>query len=346
MVEKCPHLADLFATEESDFDPEQHALAFAFVAWLGTSAAAPTTGAERVASPAPLATLLAAAKAGRTAATAVPAVLHADLAAVETRFREFVRTLPDPDWPRPRPASVTRRPHPHAALFVHVREPVPERHRAVVAQALELRSAALTSGFAEDGGKPRVALGPVNKKVFFWHADERSKSIDRAWPFVVVLEYDRSGGPEAVLECFRRTSDRKDDGGWAIDPQIGFVEHHNAQIAIAHDDRFGYLAIPDTPTGTRIGDSEFAHRARVRWQDGSEAVLGVRTLLEAFRSESTEGWSAEVEPLVDWRVATENAALGVLSTTALVDLDRELSPFASKHVFGLLGVPPGLRTGR
>lgn len=343
---RLPRLADVLATEASDFDPEQHAFAFAFVAWLGSAAAAPTTGVAAPAATPPLAALLAKARDGEAAAKALSAVLRADLAAVESRFLEFVRLQKEPNWPKPHAPLAVRSPHPHAALYAYVREPVPERHRAVVKQALAMRAAELTSGFADDDGRPRVALGPVNVRTYFWHGDERSKQIDRAWPFVVVLEYDPVDAPEAVLECFRRVRGRKDDDGWMIDPGQGFVEHHNAQIATARGDRFAYLAIPDTPTGTRIAESEFVHRARVRWKDGREAVLGLRTVLEAFSSASTEGWSAAVEPLVDWRVAASSDALGVTATTRLDDLGDELSPFATKRVFNLPEVPVGLRVGR
>lgn len=344
--DRLPHLADLLQTEVHDFDPEQHAAAFALAAWLGNAAAPPTTGSDAPVRKSPLAALVAKAREGESATRALADVLHQDLAAVESRFTAFVRTQKEPNWPKVRTESSKRRPHPHAALFVYVREPVPTRHRAIVQQALTLRGANLTSGFADDDGTPRLRLGPENHNVAFWRGGERGKPIDRAWPFVAVLEYDLEGTPEAMLACYRRIRGRDDDDGWMLDPMIAFVEHHNAQIAEGRDDRFAYLAIPDTPTGTRIAESEFVHRARVRWQDGSEAVIGTRTMLDAFRSEKTDGWSAEVEPLVDWLVVARNDALGVTASSALKDLRRELSPFGSKRVFSLPEVPVGLRVGR
>ena len=236
--------------------------------------------------------------------------------------------------------------HPHAAIYVYVRQPVPERHRKVVAAALATRAASLTSAFRVVDGAPSLELGPVDDCVNFWKGGRIGKAIDHAWPFVVVLEYDRGGGPEAYLDSFRRSTGKRHDGGWMLDPNLDFVAHHNAQLTTDLDERFGYLAIPDTPTGSHVGNTEFVHRGRVRWADGRTAWLGVWTQLEPMRRPPVDAWGARHRWLVDWRVTDRSAADGVTGCGPLLDPERTLAIWGTARVLDFPVVPAGLRAGR
>jgi hypothetical protein len=88
-----PALSELLAVERSDLDLAQHAIAFAFVDFLVQGVAAPVTHdvAKAGRAPAPLRALVDAARRGERSEMALAAVLHRDLAGVETAFREFVR---------------------------------------------------------------------------------------------------------------------------------------------------------------------------------------------------------------------------------------------------------------
>jgi len=89
---KLPALADLLATERSDFDFAQHAAVFAFVDHLVQAVAVPTTGtAAAKAEPGPLAAILRAARAGTVSPKAVTEVLRTDLGPVEASFHAFVQ---------------------------------------------------------------------------------------------------------------------------------------------------------------------------------------------------------------------------------------------------------------
>lgn len=90
---RLPQLSELLAVERSDLDLAQHALAFAFVDFLVQGVAAPVThdAAKAGRAPATLRTLVDAARRGERSDVAVGAMLHRDLASVETSFREFVR---------------------------------------------------------------------------------------------------------------------------------------------------------------------------------------------------------------------------------------------------------------
>ena len=94
--------------------------------------------------------------------------------------------------------------HPHAALYLYTRPLFRQRHAAIVHQALVRRAAVHTSGWEKRGGKPVLAVGPVNRNAGFWHGEKLVKNIPRTWPFVAVLEYDRTGKPEAFIDWFRR----------------------------------------------------------------------------------------------------------------------------------------------
>lgn len=345
---RLPALADLLATEARDFDFAQHVAALALVDWLAGTAAAPITGPVASAPAPPLARLLAAAQRGTRSADAIVATLGGDLAASAARWQAFVARvapLPLPSGDNDEPVR-TAAPHPHAALFVYAQEPVRARHRAIVDRALAKRHAAHTSGWQRDGDRPKLAIGPVNQRAGFWHGDELVKAIDRTWPFVVVLEYEPGGGPEAYLDCARRARGRAGDDGWMLDPSIGFVAHHNAQFVTGGDERFAYLAVPDTPTGGHVAGSEFLHRGRVRWADGRTASLGMVTWFDAPKAATTEDWVSLQTPLVPWRVLEQSARLGAIAVGGVADPDRELAVWGTARVFRLPEIPPGLTAGR
>ncbi|MFN3242485.1 MAG: hypothetical protein ACE37K_13360 [Planctomycetota bacterium] len=341
---QLPPLPDLLRTESDDFDLGQHVLAFALVDHLITSQAATTHG--DAARPTLLAELLATASRGLDSSRALKGVLAIDLATLERRVHDHVRQRagrlgPDRDDALPQHAV-----HRHAAVYVYANGPVRPRHRKVVEKALLQRHAAHTSGWQKVDGKPRIAIGPVNRSAGFWHQDEIVKNIPRTWPMVAVLEYATDGKPAAQLDCFRRVRGRRGDDGWMLDPTVGFVAHHNAQLVTDRDDDFSYLAVPDTPTGSHVGGSEFVHRGRVRWADGQRASVGVWTLLEAPRSRTTARWHAVQTALVDWRIAEQSRSLGVRAVRAVADLDRELSPWGTERVFRFPEIPPGLFVAR
>jgi len=336
-------LADLLRTEQDDFDLGQHVLALALVDFLADTAAPTTHGAVRVHR---IARLLARARGGELAEDALPGELAADLGEIERQLHAFVRKrAPDRDAPRPAPLP-HHAPHPHAAVFVYTRPPVRARHEKVVRLALEKRHAAHTSGWQRTDDGPLVAIGPVNQKAGFWHGDELVKSIPRTWPMVAVLEYAPAGGATALLDCFRRVEGRRDDDGWMLDPTVGFVAHHNAQVVTDRDDTFHYLAIPDTPTGGHVGNSEFVHRGRVSWSGGATATVGVWTRLHAPKTRGVAPWHAVQVPLVDWCVAETTRSKGATAVSAVEDPTRQLAVWATARVFEFPVVPPGLTPGR
>jgi hypothetical protein len=341
--ERQPALAALLATQQSDLDFAQHVAAFVLVRWLLQATPPPVTG-ERAVPRTPFARVFDAAREGIAAPAALAAATASDMAAVEARVHEFARRT-EPRAGKYVPAP-QHRPHPHAAIYLYATEPVRMRHRAVVDAALRRRHAALTSGWRDDDGKPRVRVGAVNQRAGFWHQDELVKPVDRTWPFVVVLEYEPAGDPRAYLECFRRPADARGDDGWLIDPGVGFVAHHNAQLATASDERFAYLAVPDTPTDSHVGGSAFVHRARVTWTDGRSAVLGLHTILIAPKGRPAATWSSQQKPLVDWRVVQSTPGLDATAVGALADPERELAIWGTNRVLPLPVVPPGLTGGR
>ena len=339
--DQLPDLADLLRTASHDYDLGQHVLSFALVEWL-LADLAPTTHDGDANRPGALASLVARAADGAPCATALPEVVGADLATITQRLHRHVRQRSGIDGPRRSTPTTHHRPHPHAAVFVYTREPIRPRHRKVVAAALRQRHAAHTSGWQRVDRKPRLAVGPVNRRAGFWHQDELVKNIPRTWPMVAVFEYTSAGRPQAQLDCFRRVRGRRGDDGWMLDPGVGFVAHHNAQFVTAHDDRLSYLAVPDTPTGSHVGGSEFVHRGRVRWADGTRAAIGVWTLLEAPKTRTTERWHAVQTPLVDWFVSDRSRSLGARELRAVADLERELSPWGTDRVFRFPEIPAGL----
>ncbi|MFK7741177.1 MAG: hypothetical protein AB8H80_12735 [Planctomycetota bacterium] len=352
---QLPALAALLQTEADDYDLGQHVLAHALVEWLLSESAetrAPITGTAKATSqPEPkadskLARALRAAGAGTNARQALPTITgDADLAAIERRLHAFVAKRAGLGKHRAEPVE-----HHvaggHAAVFVYTREPVRARHRRIVRAALQKRHAAHTSGWRIVDRKPSLQLGPVNRAAGFWHGDELVKNIARTWPMVAVLEYAREPGATAQLDCFRRVRGRRGEGGWMLDPGVGFVAHHNAQFVTDRDEQHSYLAVPDTPTGGHVGGSEFVHRGRVQWADGTRAVAGVWTALEAPKSRTTESWSAMQTPLVDWFIADSFRKLGARRIAAVPDATRELSPWGSESVFRFPEIPAGLFAAR
>lgn len=344
---QLPSLASLLETAGDDLDLDQHAAATSLVAWLARSGAAARTGGGDAHVASATSRLVALLRAGRRVVEALPQACGEDLATIERRWRDDLAEAA-PQGGRGKPADGTKeRPtHPHAAIFVYTRQPVAERHRKVVAAALAARAATLTSAFRTADGGPVVELGPVDDNVNFWKRGRLGKSVDHAWPFVVVLEYALDDEPEAYLDCFRRTVGPRHDGGWLLDPNLDFVAHHNAQIATDQDDRFGYLAIPDTPTGDHVGQTEFVHRGRIRWADDRRAWLGVWTRLEMVRRPPVDSWGATHRWLVDWRVTDRSKAGGITGCGPLLDPERTLAIWGTARVLDFPEVPPGMRAGR
>jgi hypothetical protein len=343
---RLPRLAALLQTAGDDFDFDQHAAAVALVGWLASQGGFGQTGQAEVRGATALQQVVAQLRAGKSASEALAAVFREPLPDVERRWREALLAGHQPQEKQPRGDGPTERPtHPRASMFVYVREPVLPRHRRVVDAALAARAASLTSAFRTVDGAPKVALGPVERGANFWKRGRLGKPIDHAWPFVVVLEYELAGGPQAFLDCFRRATGSRHDGGWMLDPNVGYVEHHNQQLATDQDERFGYVAIPDTPTGTHVGGSEFVHRGRVRWADGRVACLGVWTQLEPLRQRAEAEWEAQHRWLVDWRVTARSAAAGATGCGPLQRPERELAIWGTSRVLDLPEVPVGVRAG-
>ena len=86
---QLPELADWFATDVSDYDLARHALAFAFVDFLQTASAAPTTGTDS-ARARPLVALAQACRRGEAVEPALQAALGGAIATIDARFRAFV----------------------------------------------------------------------------------------------------------------------------------------------------------------------------------------------------------------------------------------------------------------
>lgn len=342
---RLPTLTALLRTAGDDFDFDQHAAAMALVGWLAGRGGFAQTGQVEVRGATALQHVVAQLRAGKSASEALAAVFREPLADVERRWREAL-LAGQPQEKQPRGDGPAERPtHPRAAMFVYVRDPVLPRHRRVVDAALAARAASLTSAFRTVDNAPQVALGPVERGANFWKRGRLGKPIDHAWPFVVVLEYELAGGPQAFVDCFRRATGSRHDGGWLLDPNVGYVEHHNLQLATEQDERFGYVAIPDTPTGTHVGGSEFVHRGRVQWADGRVAHLGVWTQLEPLRQRDEVEWEAQHRWLVDWRVTSRSASAGATDCGPLARPERELAIWGTPRVLDLPEVPMGVRAG-
>lgn len=343
---RLPALAALLQTAGDDFDFDQHAAAMALVDWLANHGGFGQTGQAEVRGATALQHVVAHLRAGKSASAALSAVFREPLADVDRRWREALLAGQPQQEKAPRGDGPTERPtHPRAAMFVYVREPVLPRHRRVVDAALAARAASLTSAFRTVDNAPKVALGPVERGANFWKRGRLGKPIDHAWPFVVVLEYELAGGPQAFVDCFRRATGSRHDGGWMLDPNVGYVEHHNLQLATDRDERFGYVAVPDTPTGTHVGGSEFVHRGCVQWADGRVARLGVWTQLEPLRQRPEAQWEAQHRWLVDWRVTARSAAAGASGCGPLARPERELAIWGTSRVLDLPEVPVGVRAG-
>jgi hypothetical protein len=237
-------------------------------------------------------------------------------------------------------------PPPHAALYVYTQPLVRERHRAIAQRALERRSAAHPSGFAEHDGKPLLAIGPVPKDAAYWHGAEKVKDVPRAWPFVAVLEYAGEGKPLAYVDWFRRAADARAADGWLADPGVDYAGHHNAQLVTGQDDRWCYLAVPDAPTGDYVGGAQFALRARVAWADGRRVQKGWWLHFDAPAGKPASAWSAAATPLVDWRVTQSKPSRGAVDVAPVDDPDRELAVLGTEEVFRFPPVPAGVTPGR
>jgi hypothetical protein len=343
--QQLPSLDELLATERSDFDPAQHVLTLALIDWLSDVAAPITHGNGQVV-PQPLVRLVAAAQNGEHSTAALTRILGQDIVAIEQRLHAFVRQRAGKQRPTRAIATVHHQRHPHLAVYVYTSEPIRPRHRKIVQKALAQRHAAHTSGWQRVDKKPLLAVGPVNQAAGFWHGDQLVKKVPRTWPMVAVLEYDPANQPTAYLDCFRRVTNRSDDDGWMLDPGVGFVAHHNAQFVTDADDRYHYLAVPDTPTGSHVGGSEFVHRGRVTWQNGQQAVVGVLTLLSAPKTKTVAAWHATHHQLVDWIVAASSKQTGVTALDAIEDLTLDLCVWGTKRVFHFPKIPDGLTAGR
>lgn len=342
---RLPALGALLQTAGDDFDFDQHAAATALVDWLSQVGGFGRTGPAEGRGASALQHVVAHLRAGKSASEALSAVFREPLADVERRWHEALLTGVNQPKQPPGGEPAVRPTHPRAAMFVYVREPVLPRHRRVVDAALAARASSLTSAFRTVDNAPQVALGPVERGANFWKRGRLGKPIDHAWPFVVVLEYELAGGPQAFVDCFRRATGSRHDGGWMLDPNVDFVAHHNAQLATDQDERFGYVAIPDTPTGTHVGGSEFVHRGRVQWADGCVARLGVWTQLEPLRQRPEAEWAAQHRWLVDWRVTARSAAAGATGCGPLLRPERELAIWGTSRVLDLPEVPAGVRAG-
>lgn len=343
--QQLPRLADLLATESSAFDPAQHVLSLALVDWLDDRSA-PLTHDDGNAAMRRLAQLVKAARDGEPATKALTRIVGQDIATIEQRLHEFVRKRAGKQRPR-RPAPVVHhKTHPHAAVYVYTCEPIRPRHRKIVQKALAQRHAAHTSGWRRVEKKPLLAVGPVNRAAGFWHGNVLVKNIPRTWPMVAVFEYVGVDKPTAYLDCFRRVTGRAGDGGWMLDPGVGFVAHHNAQFVTDKDDRYHYLAVPDTPTGSHVSGSEFVHRGRVTWQGGRQACVGVLTVLAAPKTKTVATWHATHRQLVDWLVQDRSKKAGITEVGSITDLERDLAAWGTRRVFHLPRIPPGLTAGR
>lgn len=235
----------------------------------------------------------------------------------------------------------------YAAVFVYSQPRVRPRHQDLVQQALELRAAVHTSGWAiGKRQEPRLAIGPVRGNAAQFHEDKLVTLVDKAWPFVIVLEYDADGEPRAHLDWFRRAADSSDPTAWLLDPGIGYAEHINAELVTAQSGRLGMLALADTPTGSYVGSAQWAVRGRVRWQDGSRTQKGWWLELDAPMARRVELWHMTQAPLVDWRVVEEQKERGILATAPVENPDRELAVLGTRTVFRFPEMPPGLTAGR
>lgn len=230
-------------------------------------------------------------------------------------------------------------PPPRLSVFVYTRPLIRARHRQVVADALEKRHEAHTSGWGNDRGRPHVAIGPVQRGAAHWRGDERIKNMDRAWPFVVVVEFPRAGGPQVWLDWFRRASSqhRREDG-WLLDPGVGYAQHMNAQIVSGGDATTGLLACADTPTGTIVGGQEFALRARAQWADGSYHAAGWWMWFEAPKRVAVEDWFVERYPL-----SLRRRVDGGRRTADVEDPESELAVHNTERVFRFPRIPVGVR---
>lgn len=246
-------------------------------------------------------------------------------------------------------ASAGRRVAPprHAALHVYSRPLVRPRHAAVLGRALARRAEVHTSGWAEGtDGLPILAVGPVHERGAHWHGTKKVKPMRPVWPFAAVLEFDGRGKGVAYVDWFRRARGSTSPGGWLLDPNLGYVDHINAEVVCDRDERWHYLALVDTPTGGHVGGSELVVRARVDWADGTSVRKGWWLWFDAPDDRPPDTWTAPQIPLVDWRVVGETPRLGIVATAPVEDRERELSPWGTKEVFRFPAMPPGLQPCR
>jgi hypothetical protein len=223
-----------------------------------------------------------------------------------------------------------------------------------VQKALERRSAAHTSAWARGkDDRPLLAIGRVPENAALYHRQKLQGGVYRSWPFAAVLEYDGGGKPRAFVDWFRRSKDVTDPGAWLVDPGVDYAGHHNAQVVDESDTRWSYRAVVDTPTDTHVGDTQWAVRARVTWQDGTRVQKGWWLRFHVALDRPEKEWWIEQTPLVDWRVEPEvrgtgGGGRGIVATAAVADPDRELAVLGTAAVFRFPEVPAGVTaaTGR
>jgi hypothetical protein len=251
-------------------------------------------------------------------------------------------------------------------LYVYTSPAVRPRHAEVVRRALERRAEVHSSGFAEEDGAPRLALGPVRERVFHWRwrdgVWDRNTSMPVAWPFVAVLEYDGRGQPRAWIDWFRRPKGSRDGGAWTKDPaDQRYARHIGDAYATAHDQRFAYLAIVDTPTGGVVFGNEWVVRARVQWGDEADRVrggnergdpdgvqqrAGIHIWFER-RGADVDDWAAVQNPLVGWVPRPGPGRRGDASGSSPVERPFEqLAVIGTTTVFTLPPIPDDVPPAR
>jgi hypothetical protein len=229
----------------------------------------------------------------------------------------------------------------HAALYVYTRSLVRPRHEAVVAKAIAQRVQAHTSGWGQQDGTPLQRLGPA-KGAGHWKGSRLIKEIWAAWPFAAVLEYSPDDNPKAWIDWLRRRRGAAADS-WFYDPPGIYADHINAETVCDADDRWCYMAVVDTPTGSVIGTNEFLVRGRVSRDQSSTAVRGWWVRFETPADQAAEEWTEDLTPLVDWRVDRMQRERGVEATARLDEPTHQLAVWGTRTVFELPSVPAGVR---
>lgn len=164
----------------------------------------------------------------------------------------------------------------------------------------------------------------------------------RAWPFVAVLEFTRDGEPSAWIDWFRRPRHSRDGGAWVKDPaDQRYARFISDQVVCDRDDRLGYMALVDTPTGDVVRDNEWVIRARVVWaRDRVAKRTGWWLRLNDTHLRDPTEWWAELTPLVEWQPRrARGRRADFAGSAALVGRDDELAVFATATLFTLPAIP-------